>query len=78
MELNLYTFMRLKYICIFNKIKSLLKFGSVKKEINYESIYDYLTFQNIFGTKTLFKNISLMPKGSIVVIQNNKSENITY
>ena len=45
-----------------SEIKSLLSFGSIKKEINYESVYDYLTFQNIFGTKTLFKNITLMPK----------------
>jgi len=74
----LYTYEDSNIFAFSSEIKSLLKFGSIKKEINYESIYDYLTFQNVFGTKTLFKNISLMPKGSIVVIQNNKSENITY
>ncbi|GIR20637.1 hypothetical protein CM15mP35_08980 [bacterium] len=61
-----------------SEIKSLLSFGSIIKEINYESVYDYLTFQNIFGTKTLFKNITLMPKGSIFIINDNTLDKITY
>ncbi len=61
-----------------SEIKSLLSFGLVKKEINYESVYDYLTFQNIFGTKTLFRNISLMPKGSIYIFQSKRLEKTKY
>ena len=61
-----------------SEIKSLLSFGSIKKEINYASVYDYLTFQNIFGTKTLFQNITLMSKGSIFIISDNRLDKITY
>ena len=61
-----------------SEIKSLLSFDSIIKEINYESVYDYLTFQNIFGSKTLFKNITLMPKGSIFIINDNTLDKITY
>jgi len=61
-----------------SEIKSLLSFDSVKREINYESVYDYLTFQNIFGDKTLFKNITLMPKGSILIFKENSRENLTF
>ena len=55
-----------------SEIKSFMELPFFKKEINYNAIYDYLTFQNIYGNKTLFKNVNLLENGEILQYKNKK------
>ena len=48
-----------------SEAKSIFFNENFKKKINYSSIYEYFTFQNLLSNNTFFKNISLLPQGSI-------------
>lgn len=55
-----------------SEIKALLKHPRVAAEMDQEALVEYLTFQNIISDRTLFKNIKMLPAGSILSV--NKSE----
>ncbi|MFW9879068.1 MAG: asparagine synthetase B family protein [Candidatus Thorarchaeota archaeon] len=55
-----------------SKISSLFLDSSVKKELNDIAISDYFAFGKMLGTKTLFKNIEILPYASIVTFENGK------
>ena len=61
-----------------SEIKSLLSFSKIKKNFDRNAIYNYLTFQNTFGTQTLFKNINLLEKGSVLELKNNTLSKTLY
>ena len=59
--------------------KSILLHPKVSKEIDYEALLEYFTFQNIFTKKTFFKNISLLPPGTVTKIslkEKNSKQNL--
>ena len=51
-----------------SEIKAILKSSLVSTKMDNEGLYEYLTFQNFFTNKTLFKNIEILPAGSILTI----------
>jgi asparagine synthase (glutamine-hydrolysing) len=52
-----------------SEIKALLAHGALKAEMDFEALGEYLTFQNFFTTRTLFRNVSLLPAGTITEIR---------
>lgn len=55
-----------------SEIKSILQDKEVKREINYEAIEDFLTFLCVPAPKTIFKGISKLPPGHILVCTPDK------
>jgi asparagine synthase (glutamine-hydrolysing) len=51
-----------------SEVKALLAHGALKPEIDFEGLGEYLTFQNFFTDRTLFKNVSLLPPGTVMEI----------
>jgi asparagine synthase (glutamine-hydrolysing) len=51
-----------------SEVKALLAHGGLKPEIDFEGLGEYLTFQNFFTDRTLFKNVSLLPPGTVIEI----------
>lgn len=51
-----------------SEIKALLKHPRVAAEMDQEALVEYLTFQNIISDRTLFKNIKMLPAGSILTV----------
>lgn len=51
-----------------SEVKGLLAHGSLKPEIDFEGLAEYLTFQNFFTSHTLFKNVHLLPPGTLMEI----------
>lgn len=61
-----------------SEIKTLFKLQGVNKELNRNAIYDYLTFQNLLNNKSMFKNVKLLDKGSILQLKNGKKSFKVY
>jgi asparagine synthase (glutamine-hydrolysing) len=55
-----------------SEIKAVLASGLVAPEIDLEGLTEYLTFQNFLTTRTLFRNVSMVPAGSIVEISEGR------
>jgi len=51
-----------------SEVKALLAHGALKPEMDMEGLGEYLTFQNFFTTHTLFKNVALLPPGTLTEI----------
>ena len=66
------------FFAFSSEIKSLLSFSKIKKDFDRNAIYNYLTFQNTFGAQTLFKNINLLEKGSVLEFKNNTISKTFY
>lgn len=49
-----------------SEVKALLAHPAYKTEIDQEALLEYFTFQNFFTDKTLFKNVSLLPQGTFL------------
>jgi asparagine synthase (glutamine-hydrolysing) len=54
-----------------SEVKGLLAHGALKPAIDLEGLGEYLTFQNFFTSKTLFKNVDLLPPGIIMEIASD-------
>lgn len=48
-----------------SEIKAILQDSTFKKELNDESIADFFAFGEIFGNKTFFKDVEVLPPASI-------------
>lgn len=51
-----------------SEIKSILQHPSYRTEMDKEGLLEYMTFQNFFTSKTLFKDVHLLPAGSYMRI----------
>ena len=51
--------------------KAILQDSACKKQIDLHGVADMFAFSKIFGNKTCFKNIQVLPAGSILAYQNN-------
>jgi hypothetical protein len=60
-----------------SEVKAILK-DKINKNINLHSIADLFAFGQLFGNKTLFEGISLVPPGTIIKYNQNKVEEIAY
>ena len=49
-----------------SEIKAILQDSTFKKELNDETIADFFAFGEIYGNKTFFKGIEVMPPASII------------
>lgn len=54
------------------ELKALLQHSKIKRTLSIESIVDYFSFGFILGDRSFFKNIKLMPPGSILKYKNGK------
>jgi len=61
-------------IAFASEIKSLLEDETLTRKLNAAALADYLTFQNIFGDKTFFEGIHLLPPGHYLTAKDGKIE----
>ena len=57
-----------KTLLFGSEVKAILAHGALAPAIDFEALGEYLTFQNFFTSRTLFKNISLLPAGTVMEI----------
>lgn len=50
-----------------SEAKAILQDGALKKELNDEAVADYFSFGEIYGNKTFFKGIEVLPPASIFI-----------
>jgi asparagine synthase (glutamine-hydrolysing) len=55
------------------EVKALLK-DTITKKVNHDAISDLFHFGHLFGYKTLFKNIFLLPEASYLILENGESQ----
>ena len=57
-----------------SEVKAILQHPAYKVDIDKSALLEYFTFQNIFSSRTLFSDVSLLPAGSYlrVSLGNNK------
>ncbi len=56
-------------ILFASEVKGLLAHGALRPEIDLDGLAEYLTFQNFFTDGTLFKDVHLLPPGTIMEIE---------
>lgn len=62
-----------KDICIFSsEIKAILKYTKYHVKIDEKGVADFLNFGYFLGNKTFFKEINLLPPGSILIVDGEK------
>lgn len=61
-----------------SEIKALLKHPRVAAEMDQEALVEYMTFQNIISDRTLFKNIKMLPAGSILSVNQSEEKLFKY
>jgi len=57
-----------KKIVFGSEIKSIIQHPEVKVDVSIPALNEYFSFQNVFSDLTLFKNIKLLPAGSLLEI----------
>jgi len=61
-------------VAFASEIKGILADSAIPRRLNYAAFADYLTFQNVFGDKTFFEGIHLLPPGHLLLAQGGKVE----
>lgn len=61
-------------IAFASEIKGILADPAVARRLNYKALVDYLTFQNVYGDKTFFEGIKVLPPGHLLLAQEGKVE----
>jgi asparagine synthase (glutamine-hydrolysing) len=61
-----------------SEIKALLRHPSVKTEVEKKSIPEYLFCTSLLGSNTMFKNISALPAGHMVLFKNGNNKVTQY
>jgi asparagine synthase (glutamine-hydrolysing) len=61
-------------VAFASEIKGILADPAIPRKLNYEALADYLAFQNVFGDKTFFEGIRLLPPGHLLVAQDGRVE----
>src|SRR2546428_4282601 len=54
-------------VAFASEIKGLLADPGIPRRLNYAALEEYLAFQNVFGEKTFFTGISVLPPGHVLV-----------
>jgi asparagine synthase (glutamine-hydrolysing) len=54
-----------------SEVKGLLAHGALISAVDLDGLAEYLTFQNFFSDHTLFKDVRLLPPGTIMEIEAN-------
>jgi len=49
-----------------SKLSSVLQAPEIRRELDFASIFELFTFRRIFGTKTLYKDIALVPSATVM------------
>ena len=57
-----------------SEIKGLLADPSLPRRLNYAAFSEYLTFQNVFGDKTFFEGVKILPPGHLLVAEGGRVE----
>jgi asparagine synthase (glutamine-hydrolysing) len=61
-------------VAFASEIKAILADPKVPRKLDYRALADYLTFQNVFGDKTFFESIRILPPAHFLVAQDGKVE----
>jgi asparagine synthase (glutamine-hydrolysing) len=61
-------------VAFASEIKGILVDPAVPRKLDYEALADYLAFQNVFGDKTFFEGIRLLPPGHLLVAEGGHVE----
>jgi len=67
-----------KIFAFSSEIKTLFTLPGINIKLNRSAIYDYLTFQNLLDNKSMFKDIQLLEKGSILQLKNGIKSSKIY
>lgn len=59
------------------EVKAILK-DSIKRELDYHAIAELFSFGHLFGTKTIFKNVYVVPPGTVVKYHQGIVEKMEY
>lgn len=61
-----------------SEVKALLQHPLVNVAVDPSALVEYLTFQNTFGENTLFKNIRLLPAGTVLSVDEKTERSWQY
>jgi len=61
-------------IAFASEIKGLLADPSIPRRLDYRALSEYLTFQNVFGEKTFFEGVRILPPGHLLIAEGGKVE----
>jgi len=65
----LYTAMQDRRFFFASEQKSILRYPGFRRHLDTDALVEYLTFQNLFTSRTLVRDVSLLPPGSWVSIE---------
>lgn len=54
-----------------SEVKAILAHGAVKPQLDVDGLGEYMAFQNFLGAQTLFKNVQLLPAGTLFTLDLN-------
>jgi asparagine synthase (glutamine-hydrolysing) len=55
-----------------SEVKAILQDPTIKRTIDDEAVADFIIFETIFGDKTFFTDIRILPAASVLVYQNGR------
>ncbi|TLZ67674.1 MAG: asparagine synthase (glutamine-hydrolyzing) [Methanobacteriota archaeon] len=61
-------------VAFASEIKGLLADSSIPRKLNYAALSEYLSFQNVFGDKTFFEGVKLLPPGHLLIAEGGRVE----
>jgi len=61
-------------IAFASEIKGILADPTVPRSLDRRALADYLTFQNVFGDKTFFEGIKVLPPGHYLTAKDGRAE----
>jgi len=59
-----------------SEVKGLLAHGALSAQVDLEGVAEYLTFQNFFTSRTLFRDVELLPSGTAMVFEADGSSTV--
>ena len=67
-----------KRLLFSSEIKGILEDDTFPRELNTSALVEYLGFENVFGDKTFFKNVCLLPAGNVLSLIDGESRLWSY
>ena len=61
-------------VAFASEIKGLLADPAVPRRLDYRALSEYLAFQNVYGEKTFFEGIKVLPPGHVLVAEGGRVE----
>ncbi len=65
-------------VAFASEIKGLLADPSIPRTLNYAALSEYLTFQNVYGDKTFFEGVRVLPPAHYLLAQDGRVETREY